>query len=72
MDRNLLNPDKSWRLNERHYGDLEGLNKTDSIQQFGKENVYNWRRKYTEAPPLRNFSVDESHKGNSLKIIFKI
>lgn len=43
---------KSWRLNERHYGQLTGLNKTETMQKYGKEQVQLWRRNYTTVPPL--------------------
>jgi 2,3-bisphosphoglycerate-dependent phosphoglycerate mutase len=38
-------------LNERHYGDLQGLNKAETAQKFGEEQVKNWRRSYDIAPP---------------------
>ncbi len=40
----------SWRLNERHYGNLQGLNKTETAQQYGEEQVLLWRRSYSIAP----------------------
>lgn len=42
---------KTWRLNERHYGALQGLNKADMAQQYGEEQVLIWRRSYDIAPP---------------------
>lgn len=41
----------SWRLNERHYGGLTGLNKAETSAQFGDEQVYTWRRSYSIPPP---------------------
>ena len=41
----------SWKLNERHYGALQGLNKDDTRKQFGDEQVRIWRRSYDVAPP---------------------
>lgn len=41
---------KDWRLNERHYGALTGLNKADCVQKFGAEQVQVWRRSYDVAP----------------------
>jgi 2,3-bisphosphoglycerate-dependent phosphoglycerate mutase len=38
-------------LNERHYGDLQGLNKAETAEKFGKEQVHLWRRSYDVAPP---------------------
>lgn len=49
---NLLVPHhKTWRLNERHYGALEGLNKDETAKKFGKELVTSWRRSYDNPPP---------------------
>ena len=42
---------KSWRLNERHYGALQGLNKAETAQQYGEKQVAIWRRSYRQAPP---------------------
>lgn len=43
---------KSWRLNERHYGALQGLNKKDTAEKYGAEQVHIWRRSYDVLPPL--------------------
>ncbi len=42
---------RSWRLNERHYGDLQGRNKKDTTEKFGAEEVKKWRRSYDIRPP---------------------
>ncbi|GAB4571774.1 MAG: 2,3-diphosphoglycerate-dependent phosphoglycerate mutase [Anaerolineae bacterium] len=42
---------KSWRLNERHYGALQGLNKAKTAEEYGKEQVHLWRRSYDVPPP---------------------
>jgi 2,3-bisphosphoglycerate-dependent phosphoglycerate mutase len=42
---------RSWRLNERHYGALQGLNKSEMAEQFGEEQVKIWRRSYAIQPP---------------------
>jgi 2,3-bisphosphoglycerate-dependent phosphoglycerate mutase len=42
---------KSWRLNERHYGALQGLNKAETAEQYGDEQVHIWRRSYDVRPP---------------------
>jgi 2,3-bisphosphoglycerate-dependent phosphoglycerate mutase len=42
---------RNWRLNERHYGALQGLNKAETAQRFGMEQVMLWRRSYNVAPP---------------------
>jgi 2,3-bisphosphoglycerate-dependent phosphoglycerate mutase len=51
MDLAWLPVQKSWRLNERHYGALQGLNKTDMAERFGAEQVLMWRRSYDIRPP---------------------
>lgn len=43
---------KHWRLNERHYGDLQGLNKSEMAERFGEEQVHIWRRSYDVPPPV--------------------
>lgn len=43
---------QDWRLNGRHYGALEGLNKAEIAKQYGEEQVQNWRRSFDIAPPL--------------------
>lgn len=43
--------DKSWRLNERHYGALQGLNKTATAEKMGRKKVHAWRRSYNARPP---------------------
>ena len=43
---------KSWRLNERHYGDLQGQNKAEAAEKFGEEQVHIWRRSYDVLPPM--------------------
>ena len=40
-----------WRLNEQHYGDLEGLNKSETVKLHGEEKVFNWRRSFNVSPP---------------------
>jgi len=51
MDRTWLPIQHDWRLNERHYGALQGLNKTDMARQYGDEQVLVWRRSYDTPPP---------------------
>lgn len=51
MDRMYLPVLNSWRLNERHYGALQGLNKAETAQKFGEEQVHVWRRSYDTRPP---------------------
>ncbi|MFC5610244.1 2,3-diphosphoglycerate-dependent phosphoglycerate mutase [Variovorax soli] len=51
LDRTWLPVVHSWRLNERHYGALQGLNKADMAKQYGDEQVLIWRRSYDTPPP---------------------
>ncbi|RMD68399.1 MAG: 2,3-diphosphoglycerate-dependent phosphoglycerate mutase [Gammaproteobacteria bacterium] len=51
MDRMWLPVHRSWRLNERHYGALQGLNKKETAKKFGQEQVQLWRRSYDVPPP---------------------
>ncbi|MEO7939425.1 MAG: 2,3-diphosphoglycerate-dependent phosphoglycerate mutase [Burkholderiaceae bacterium] len=51
MDRTWLPVVHSWRLNERHYGALQGLNKADMAKQYGDAQVLLWRRSYDVPPP---------------------
>lgn len=52
MDRVWLPVEKSWKLNERHYGALQGLNKADTAARYGDEQVQIWRRSYDVRPPV--------------------
>ena len=51
MDREWLPTIKSWKLNERHYGALQGLNKAETAEKFGAEQVKSWRRSLAAKPP---------------------
>lgn len=51
MDLMWLPVERDWRLNERHYGALQGLNKAESAEKLGAERVYRWRRSYDVPPP---------------------
>ena len=51
MDRLWLPIEKDWRLNERHYGALQGLNKAETAAKFGEQQVLVWRRSYDTPPP---------------------
>jgi 2,3-bisphosphoglycerate-dependent phosphoglycerate mutase len=53
---------RSWRLNERHYGDLQGRNKAETRQNYGEEQFILWRRSYaTPPPPLRSDDERSAH-----------
>ncbi len=51
MDLMWLPVERTWRLNERHYGSLQGLNKTQTVEKHGAEQVKIWRRSYDIPPP---------------------
>jgi 2,3-bisphosphoglycerate-dependent phosphoglycerate mutase len=51
MDQVWIPVQREWRLNERHYGSLQGLNKAETAQQYGDEQVLVWRRSYDIPPP---------------------
>ena len=50
LDRDWIPVEKSWRLNEKHYGALQGLNKSETAARYGEEQVRIWRRSYDVAP----------------------
>lgn len=68
MDLEWLPVNKSWKLNERHYGDLQGLNKKETAEKYGEEQVKIWRRSYDVPPPAldpddeRNPAKQEQYK----------
>ena len=51
MDRTWLPVVNSWRLNERHYGALQGLNKAETAKKYGDDQVLVWRRSFDTPPP---------------------
>ncbi len=51
MEQEWLPVAKDWRLNERHYGQLQGLNKAETAQKYGEDQVFIWRRSYDTPPP---------------------
>lgn len=68
MDRTWLPVTKTWKLNERHYGALQGLNKEETAEKYGEEQVKIWRRSYDVAPPFleetdeRNPKLQEQYR----------
>ena len=56
MDELYIPVNKSWRLNERHYGALQGLNKAETAKKYGDEQVHIWRRSFDINPP----AIDEN------------
>ncbi|MBO5963977.1 MAG: 2,3-diphosphoglycerate-dependent phosphoglycerate mutase [Bacteroidales bacterium] len=69
MDMDYLPVEKSWRLNEKSYGDLQGKNKTEAVEKFGEEQVLLWRRSFDvqspalEAEDERSPYMDKRYEG---------
>ena len=63
MDLPWIPVTKTWRLNERHYGALQGLNKAETAARYGDEQVHLWRRSYDVPPPPLDVS-DPRHPGH--------
>ena len=57
---------RNWRLNERHYGDLQGLNKAETAKKFGEDQVKIWRRSYDTPPPSLQ-KDDERYPGKDAR-----
>ncbi|MDR0368946.1 MAG: 2,3-diphosphoglycerate-dependent phosphoglycerate mutase [Bacteroidales bacterium] len=66
MDLLWLPVEKTWRLNEKHYGTLQGLNKREMVDKYGEEQVLIWRRSYDVRPPALELS-DERHPANDVR-----
>ncbi|MBV8247317.1 MAG: 2,3-diphosphoglycerate-dependent phosphoglycerate mutase [Comamonas sp.] len=64
MDRTWLPVVKDWRLNERHYGGLQGLNKAETAKQYGDEQVLVWRRSYDVPPPALEANDPRSERSD--------
>ncbi len=63
LDRMWIPVERSWRLNERHYGALQGLNKAETAAKYGAEQVHIWRRSYATPPPALE-TDDDRHPIN--------
>ena len=68
MDLMWIPETKSWLLNERHYGSLEGLNKAETAAQHGEEQVLIWRRSY-DIPPSEMLETDERWLGKDARYL---
>ncbi len=66
MDRMWIPVYRSWRLNERHYGALQGLNKSETAAKYGEQQVKIWRRSYDIPPPPLE-RTDERYPGNDAR-----
>lgn len=63
MDRMWLPVHHNWRLNERHYGALQGLNKAETAKKYGDEQVFIWRRSFDTRPP--SLDADDARQSQS-------
>ena len=66
MDRAWLPVIKSWKLNERHYGALQGLNKAETAAKYGEDQVKIWRRSYDVKPPALTDDDERSAKNQEM------
>ena len=66
LDRMWIPVRRDWRLNERHYGSLQGLNKAETAAKYGDEQVHIWRRSYAEPPPALE-PDDERHPSHDAR-----
>ena len=66
LDQMWLPTKLTWRLNERHYGDLQGLNKSETAAKHGEEQVFIWRRSY-DIPPPRLAISDPRHPSHDAR-----
>ncbi len=66
LDRMWVPVRRDWRLNERHYGSLQGLNKGETAAKYGDEQVHIWRRSYAEPPPALDVD-DERHPSHDAR-----
>ena len=64
LDRTWMPVLHDWRLNERHYGALQGLNKADTAKKFGDEQVLVWRRSYDTPPPVLDAADPRGQRGD--------
>jgi len=64
MERTWTPVQNDWRLNERHYGALQGLNKADVARQYGDAQVLVWRRSYDTPPPLLDAADPRGQRGD--------
>jgi len=67
LDQMGLPQTHSWRLNERHYGALQGLDKSETVKKYGEDQVKIWRRSYDIPPPPKMDAKKDEPKSESLK-----
>ena len=75
MDREYLPVLKAWQLNERHYGALQGLNKSETAEKYGEDQVKIWRRSFDIQPPAleaddeRNPALQKQYRGEDKSVL---
>ncbi len=75
LDRSWIDVRRHWRLNERHYGDLQGLDKKETTERYGADQVKVWRRSYATPPPAmarddeRNVRHDPRYAGLAPEVV---
>lgn len=78
LDREWLPVTKSWKLNERHYGALQGLNKSETAAKYGEDQVKIWRRSFDVTPPAleendeRNPRLQEQYRAEADKSVLPL
>ena len=65
-DRHWIPVVRDWRLNERHYGALQGLNKAETAREYGEAQVHTWRRSYDIPPPAMQPGDPRSERGDRM------
>src|SRR4249919_1992195 len=65
-DRSWIPVRRSWRLNERHYGALQGKDKKQTAEEFGEEKLLEWRRSYDAPPPPLDWDASEDPRYRDL------
>jgi 2,3-bisphosphoglycerate-dependent phosphoglycerate mutase len=65
-DRSWIPVRRSWRLNERHYGDLQGKNKKETAEKYGEEQLLQWRRSYDVPPPPLEWDASDDPRYRDL------
>ncbi len=63
-DRMWIPVERSWTLNERHYGNLQGANKREMVEKYGKDQVHVWRRSYNIPPPELDAADDRNPRND--------
>lgn len=66
MDLNYIEVKKSWMLNERHYGALQGLNKSETAEKYGEQQVKIWRRSFDVLPPALSLEDERSPRNQKM------